>query len=140
GKSALLITIAPAYKFPFGVKLNIDRNIGGPSGGLMFSMGVYDVLTPGSLTDEKTIAGTGEITPDGTVQPIGGIQQKLVAAQDAGAKLFLAPADNCAEALAGHFDPNKMRLVKVTKLSDALDDVHRWAKDHNAPLPRCTRG
>jgi PDZ domain-containing protein len=137
--SAVLITVAPAYKFPFDVKLNIDKNIGGPSGGLMFSMGIYDVLTPGSLTGDHVIAGTGEIDPQGDVQPIGGIQQKLVAAQAAGAKLFLAPADNCAEALEGNFDPHKMRLVKVTKLSDALRDVKAWVKDPATKLPRCTK-
>ena len=137
--SALLVTIAPGYDFPFDVKLNIDKNIGGPSGGLMFSLGIYDVLTPGSLTDGKVIAGTGEIDSEGTVSPIGGIQQKLVAAQAAGAKLFLAPADNCAEALGGNFDPKKMRLVRVEKFSDALEDVQSWVEDPGATLPRCTR-
>ena len=137
--SAVLITVAPTYDFPFQVKLNIDKNIGGPSGGLMFSMAIYDVLTPGSLTGSKVIAGTGEIDPQGDVAPIGGIQQKLVAAQAAGAKLFLSPADNCAEALEGNFDPDKMRLVKVTRLADAIDDVKSWVKDPKADLPRCTK-
>jgi PDZ domain-containing protein len=137
--SAILVTIASGYEFPFDVSLNIDKNIGGPSGGLMFSLGIYDVLTPGSLTGGRVIAGTGEIDPQGRVGPIGGIQQKLVAAQDAGAKLFLAPADNCAEALAGHYDPSKMRLVKVDRLDDALQDVHSWVKDPNTELTRCTK-
>ena len=137
--SAVLISVAPSYNFPFQVKLNIDKNIGGPSGGLMFSMAIYDVLTPGSLTGSKTVAGTGEIDPQGDVAPIGGIQQKLVAAQAAGAKLFLAPADNCAEALEGNFDPHKMRLVKVKKLTDAIADVKAWVKNPQADLPRCTR-
>jgi PDZ domain-containing protein len=137
--SAVLITVAPSYDFPFQVKLNIDKNIGGPSGGLMFSMGIYDTLTPGSLTGTKVIAGTGEIDPQGDVAPIGGIQQKLVAAQAAGAKLFLSPAANCAEALEGNFDPHKMRLVKVTKLADAIDDVKAWVKNPDTALPRCTK-
>jgi PDZ domain-containing protein len=137
--SAVLITVSPSYDFPFQVKLNIDKDIGGPSGGLMFSMAIYDTLTPGSLTGSKVVAGTGEIDPSGTVSPIGGIQQKLVAAQAAGAKLFLAPADNCAEALGGNFDPDKMRLVKVTKLTDAIDDVKAWVKNPKADLPRCTK-
>ncbi len=80
----------------------------------MFATGIYDVLTPGSLTGGKAIAGTGEIDGEGKVGAIGGIQQKLVGAQDDGARLFLVPADNCAEALGGHYDPDKMRLVKVT--------------------------
>jgi PDZ domain-containing protein len=137
--SALLVTITPAFRFPFDVKLNIDKNIGGPSGGLMFSMGIYDVLTPGSLTGGQVIAGTGEIDPQGHVAPIGGIQQKLVGAQDAGAKLFLAPADNCAEALQGNFDSSKMRLVRVTTLSGAINDVRSWVKNPHVALPRCTK-
>ncbi len=137
--SAILVTVAAGYRFPFGVKLNIDKNIGGPSGGLMFSMGIYDVLTPGSLTGGKVIAGTGEIDPQGQVAPIGGIQQKMVAAQDAGAKLFLSPADNCAEALEANYDPKKMRLVKVQRLDTAIADVRAWVKNPSVALPRCTR-
>ncbi|MEO5652005.1 MAG: PDZ domain-containing protein [Marmoricola sp.] len=137
--SAIKVQIAPSYEFPINVDLNISENIGGPSGGLMFALGIYDVLTPGSLTGGKTIAGTGEIDAAGTVGEIGGIQQKLVGAQDDGAKLFLVPAANCADALDGNSDPDKMRLVKVTNLSDAITEVQAWVKDPNAELTRCTR-
>jgi len=138
--SAVRVSIqAAGYRFPFQVQLKLDQNIGGPSAGMMFAMGIYDVLTPGSLTGGKAIAGTGEIDGEGNVSPIGGIQQKLVGAQDDGAKLFLVPADNCAEALGGHYDPDKMRLVRVTKLDDAIKDVQSWVKDPKTSLPRCTR-
>ena len=138
--SAIRVSIqAAGYTFPFKVEVKLDENIGGPSAGMIFSMGIYDVLTPGSLTGGKAIAGTGEIDGEGHVSPIGGIQQKLVGAQSDGAKLFLVPADNCAEALGGHYDPEKMRLVKVTTLDDAVKDVRAWVKDPKAPLPRCTR-
>ena len=137
--SALLVTIAPSFKFPLDVELNIDRNIGGPSGGLLFALGIYDVLTPGSLTHGRAIAGTGEIDAQGKVGPIGGIQQKLVGAQDDGAELFLVPAANCAEAVDGPYDPDKMRLVKVSTLEDALKSVQAWATDPDVELPRCTR-
>jgi Lon-like protease len=138
--SAVRVSIqAAGYRFPFQVQLKLNQNIGGPSAGMMFAMGIYDVLTPGSLTGGKAIAGTGEIDGEGNVSPIGGIQQKLVGAQDDGAKLFLVPADNCAEALGGHYDPDKMRLVKVTKLDDAVKDVQSWVKDPKTSLPRCTR-
>lgn len=138
--SALRVSImAAGYDFPFDVDLRLNENIGGPSAGLMFALGIYDVLTPGSLTGGKAIAGTGEITGEGTVGPIGGIQQKLVGAQDAGARLFLVPADNCAEALDGHYDPEKLRLVKVTTLDEAIDDVEAWVEDPDAELARCTR-
>jgi PDZ domain-containing protein len=137
--SALQVSIAPSYEFPFDINLNLDENIGGPSGGLMFATGIYDVLTPGSLTDGKAIAGTGEIDAQGKVGEIGGIQQKLVGAQDDGARLFLVPAANCAEALGGHYDPKKMRLVKVSTLQEAIADVKAWAKDPDAKLTKCTK-
>jgi PDZ domain-containing protein len=137
--SAVRVSIAPGYEFPFEVKLNLDQNIGGPSGGLMFALGIYDVLTPGSLTDGKVIAGTGEIDAAGKVGEIGGIQQKLVGAQDDGARLFLVPAANCAEALDGHYDPDKMRLVRVDTLQEALGDVQAWVKDPDAKMTRCTK-
>jgi len=138
--SAVRIGVEPCcHEFPFDVDLNLDENIGGPSGGLMFALGIYDVLTPGSLTDGKVIAGTGEIDDQGNVGQIGGIQQKLVGAQSDGARLFLVPAGNCAEALDGHYDPDKMRLVKVTTLEEALEDVKAWVKDPDAKMARCTR-
>src|SRR3954449_10478481 len=138
--SAIRVSIqAAGYRFPFHVAVKLDQNIGGPSAGMMFAMGIYDVLTPGSLTGGKAVAGTGEIDGEGHVSPIGGIQQKLVGAQSDGAKLFLVPAENCAEALGGHYDPDKMRLVKVTSFDDAVKDVQTWVKDPKAPLPRCTR-
>lgn len=137
--SAIRVSIAPGYKFPFEVDLNLADNIGGPSGGLMFATGIYDVLTPGSLTGGKVIAGTGEIDAQGNVGEIGGIQQKLVGAQGDGARLFLVPAGNCAVALGGNYDPDKMRLVKVTTLAEAIKDVKTWVKDPDAKLARCTR-
>lgn len=70
---------------------------------------------------------------------IGGIQQKLVGAQDDGARLFLVPSGNCAEALGGHYDPKKMRLVKVNTLTEALKDVRAWVQDPAARMTRCTR-
>lgn len=138
--SAVRIGIEPCcYEFPFDVDLNLDENIGGPSGGLMFALGIYDVLTPGSLTDGKVIAGTGAIDAEGNVGEIGGIQQKLVGAQSDGARLFLVPEGNCAEALDGHHDPDKMRLVKVTTLEEAIEDVQAWVKDPDAKTARCTK-
>ncbi|HEY6931877.1 MAG TPA: PDZ domain-containing protein [Marmoricola sp.] len=138
-KSAIRVLVAPSYDFPFHVGVHISPNIGGPSAGLMFSLSIYDILTPGSLTHGKVVAGTGEISPDGAVGEIGGIQQKIVGAQHDGAHLFLVPAKNCAEALGAAYDPEKIRLVKVSRFSDALADVKAWAADPQARLPRCTR-
>ncbi len=83
------------------------------------------------------IAGTGTIDVDGNVGPIGGIQQKLSAAQSAGAKLFLAPADNCDEVRGGPYDKDKMRVLKVKTFHDAVTDIEAWRKDHDAKLPAC---
>ena len=136
--SRIGVSIQPDFVFPFKVRIRLPDSVGGPSAGMMFALSIYDVLTPGSLTGGKTIAGSGEITPDGTVGPIGGIGQKLPAAQRDGAKLFLVAADNCAEAVHSHYDADKMRLVKVTKLADAIKDVETWRDDPAAELPRCT--
>jgi PDZ domain-containing protein len=137
-QSKVGVTIAPTYRFPFDVSVHLDDSIGGPSAGLMFALGIYDVLTPGSLTDGKVIAGTGEIDPQGKVGVIGGVQQKIAGAQHDGARLFLVPAGNCAEAVHAHYDPGRMRLVRVATISDALSAVRTWAADPAAALPRCT--
>jgi len=96
---------------------------------LMFSLAIYDKITPGDLTGGAHVAGTGTMDQTGAVGPIGGIQQKIAAARDAGAELFLVPADNCAEALGGNYDPDKMRLVKVSTMEQALGDVQAWVKN-----------
>ena len=102
---------------PFDVKVNV-ADVGGPSAGLMLSLGILDLVGDTDLTGGKFIAGTGTIDPNGTVGPIGGIQLKMIAAHDKGAQLFLVPAGNCPEALADH--PAGMPLAKVATLDDAL--------------------
>lgn len=95
--------------------------VGGPSAGLAFALGVIDKLTPGDLLRGRAVAGTGEITPTGVVGPIGGIGLKMIAAQRDGATVFLVPAANCAEAKATA--PNGLELVKVATLSDAVTSL-----------------
>src|SRR4029450_11881999 len=102
----------------FDVSVNIDSSIGGPSAGLMFSLGIYDTLTPGSLTGGEVVAGTGTIDGSGKVGPIGGIQQKIVGARDAGARLFLVPPDNCQDAAGAPADD--MRLGEGCDMHDAV--------------------
>jgi len=110
----------PGYAFPFSVKINLP-NIGGPSAGMMFALGIVDKLTPRNLTGGRFIAGTGEISPNGTILPIGGIQQKMAGARSAGATIFLAPAANCPDT-AGAV-PSGLRLVKVSTLAGAIRDL-----------------
>jgi PDZ domain-containing protein len=112
-----VIGVTPIDKRAFTVKIGL-QGVGGPSAGLMFALGIVDRLEAANLTGGKTIAGTGEIEADGTVDPIGGIQQKLVGARRAGATTFLVPADNCAEASAAV--PSGLTLVKVTSLAQAI--------------------
>jgi Lon-like protease len=133
----LRVGIAPGvgFDFPFQVSVNISDNIGGPSAGLMMSLAILDTLTPDSMTDGAVIAGTGTITPTGEVGPIGGIQQKIAAARDAGAELFLVPADNCDG--IGGVDPGDMRLAKATTMHGAVETLSDWVADSDATLPTC---
>jgi PDZ domain-containing protein len=112
-----LIGVVVSYKFPFPINISVG-DIGGPSAGLMFALGIIDKLTPLDLTGGKFIAGTGEITAGGQVQPIGGIQQKMVGARDAGATIFLTPAANCPDTKGAV--PAGLRVVKVSTLAQAV--------------------
>ena len=129
------ITPGVGFDFPYDVDVNISDNIGGPSAGLMMSLAIFDTLTPGSMTDGADIAGTGTITPAGAVGPIGGIQQKIAAARDAGAELFLVPADNCDG--IGGVSTGDMRLAKATTMHGAVETLADWVADHDARLPSC---
>jgi PDZ domain-containing protein len=135
GDKRIGITPGVGFDFPFQVSVSISDNIGGPSAGLMMSLAIYDTLTPGSLTGGEAIAGTGTITPAGEVGPIGGIQQKIAAARDAGAELFLVPADNC-DAIGG-VDTGDMRLAKATTMHAAVQTLDDWTADHDTDLPTC---
>ena len=129
------ITFGEGFDLPFPISVTIDPRIGGPSAGLMFSLAIYDTLTPGSLSDGGPVAGTGEIYSDGSVGPIGGIQQKIVGARQAGAELFLVPADNCDDAEGAR--NGDMRLTRVATFDDARDAIEAWGQDHDADLPTC---
>lgn len=100
GAKAPRIGIVPGDTFDLPISIDVQLGrVGGPSAGLMLTLAIIDRMTPGDLTGGHRIAGTGTIDADGTVGPIGGIRQKLIAARDAGAEAFLAPVDNCAEAV-----------------------------------------
>jgi PDZ domain-containing protein len=129
------IQLGLGFIFPFTVSVNIDENIGGPSAGLMFALAIYDTLTPGSLTGGQDVAGTGELDSQGVVGAIGGIQQKVAGAREAGADLFLVPAANCGDALGA--DNGDMRLVRATTFVETLEAVEAWVEDPDADLPSC---
>lgn len=137
GENAVVIGIQPGatYDFPFDVTVNLG-SVGGPSAGMMLALGVYDKLTPGAITGGDHFAGTGTITADGEVGPIGGIRQKMYGADAAGAEWFLAPVANCDE-VVGHI-PSGLEVFAVTTLDDALDTVRTIAYGgDNSSLARC---
>jgi Lon-like protease len=111
------VIVSAQYEFPFEVNIQL-QNVGGPSAGQMFALGIIDKLTKGSLTGDNVIAGTGTISADGTIGAIGGIRQKMWGAVNAGAKYFLAPESNCNE-VVGHV-PNGLAVIPVKNLHDSL--------------------
>ena len=135
GYTVVGVFLQAAFDFPIKVSINAG-DVGGPSAGMMFSLAIYDKLTPGALTGGVTIAGTGTIDGAGTVGPIGGIQQKLVGAKRGGATWFLAPAKNCDE-VVGHI-PEGLQVVKVATFTQAREAVTAIAAKRASSLPRCT--
>jgi PDZ domain-containing protein len=104
-------------RWPIDIRIQLE-NVGGPSAGMMFALGIIDKLTPDSLTGGEVIAGTGTITAVGEVGPIGGIRQKLFGAVRAGATWFLAPSQNCDE-VVGHV-PDGIQVFAVSTLDEAV--------------------
>lgn len=135
GDKRVGISPGPGFTFPIQVNVDIGEGIGGPSAGLMFSLAIFDTLTPGSLTHDAIVAGTGTVDAEGRVGPIGGIQQKIAGARASKAELFMVPADNCAEASA--VDAGDMRLVRVASMHEAVEAITTWVADHDATLPTC---
>jgi PDZ domain-containing protein len=124
------VAVLDAPWAPFSVDFNL-ANVGGPSAGLMFSLAVVDKLTTGDLAGSMFVAGTGTISSEGKVGQIGGITHKMVAAQEAGATVFLVPAKNCFEATSDN--PHGLRLVKVETLNQAVDALHAIQQGGQAP-------
>jgi len=122
------------FEFPLDVRIQL-QNVGGPSAGMMFALGIYDKLTPGELTDGAHIAGTGTIGADGRVGPIGGIVQKMYGAQAAGADWFLAPVANC-RAVVGRI-PAGIEVFAVATLDEAIEAVEAVADGEVSQLARC---
>ena len=131
-KLGIYLSVDPSL--PVTISVNIE-GVGGPSAGMMFSLGIIDRLTPGDMTGGNSIAGTGTMSYDGQVGAIGGIQQKLWGAHRDGAQWFLAPSTNCDE-VVGHV-PDGMRVVSVSTLDEAVSAVHSIADGTGDSLPTC---
>jgi Lon-like protease len=120
GTPRLGITIESAgldYTLPFPVRIVPQKIVGGPSAGLMFTLTLYNALTPDDLTGGRKIAGTGTISLDGTVGPIGGVEQKVAAAESAGAEYFLSPPENYAAAASV---AHRIKVIEVATVEQAV--------------------
>ena len=113
-----MIGILLVDSFPFEIAIE-SGVVGGPSAGLMWAIGLYDLLTPGDLTRGRTIAGTGTIDLDGNVGPIGGITDKVVGARDASADIMLVPREDFDE-LRG-IDTGDLTLIPVSTFDQAVE-------------------
>lgn len=116
---------------PFTVDLGLGNQIGGPSAGLMFALGIMDKVGKVDLTKGMFIAGTGTIDPTGKVGPIGGIALKMIAARAKGATVFLAPSGNCDEVRSA--TPKGLQIVKVDTLHGAVQDLLRLQQKQSVP-------
>ncbi len=138
GKERAIVGIEAGtdHTFPFAIDIKL-ADVGGPSAGLMFALGIVDKLTQGDLTGGTFVAGTGTIDDDGKVGPIGGIEMKTIGARDKGAQYFLTPKDNCAT--AARDVPKGLTLVKVDTIDDAMNALEDIRGRDTADLPKCTQ-
>ncbi|MGH8914701.1 MAG: YlbL family protein [Acidimicrobiia bacterium] len=116
------IVVGELTEPPFPLSIQAG-NVGGPSAGMMLSLAIIDTLSPGEMTKGHIVAGTGTIQYDGTVGAIGGIRQKVVGAEAAGAEYILVPEDNYEAALTA--DRQTIEIVPVATLQDAIDFFDR---------------
>ena len=118
----------PVYDFPFPVSINSDQ-IGGPSAGLAFTLGIINSLAGGDITGGRVVAATGTIRPDGTVGDVGGVKQKTIAVEQAGATVFFVPpSPDGAHAelkLAQQVANGNLKVFEVGSLSDAMAQLGR---------------
>lgn len=134
GRAVMGLALDPQASMPFKVAVSVG-DVGGPSAGMMFTLAIYDEITPGPLTGGQQIAGTGTVDSTGAVGPIGGIPEKVIGARKAGATSFLAPADNCAE-LKGKV-PSGITAYRVATIAEAIKTVKGIADHRTSGLPRC---
>lgn len=134
-KSQIGVSVGIGYDSDVRVTVNLPEQVGGPSAGMMFALSLYDKLTPGALAGGRAVAGTGTIDNDGNVGPIGGIQQKIFGARDAGASVFLAPAGDCSQAAGVHVDG--LTVYKVSTLNDSITVLSQLDAGEPVTVPTC---
>lgn len=138
GSAFIGIGIRTEFDFPFKVEIKL-KETGGPSGGLIFALGIIDKLTAQDLVRSRNIAGTGTISTDGRVGPIGGIAEKIIGAEKAGVQIFFTPVENCSDLvnvdqILKNQGPSGMKIVPVATLSEAVSILN---KPNNSQFPSC---
>ena len=108
--------VSDVHHLPLAIKIN-SLGIGGPSAGLMFAVGIVDLLNKSDIARGRIIAGTGEIGVNGEVKPIGGVEEKVAGAKNAHAQLFLVDRVDSAEACAVR---GNLPVVSVATLAEAI--------------------
>ncbi len=125
---AVGVALAPRVDYVIPRKVRIQSHgIGGPSAGMMFSLEIYDQITGKNLARGRRIAGTGEIMPSGAVTEIGGVGQKVITVEKAGAHIFLCPVGNYLAALAmkRRMGYKHLKIYPVANIQQALRDLQR---------------
>jgi len=120
----LATTVNERFDFPFEIDIKTG-NVGGPSAGLMMALNVYNNLVPNDITNSLIVAGTGTIEIDGSVGPVGGIRQKVIAAKRAGSELILVPTANYEE--ASPFSTDETAIVPVDSFEEALKVIFEYS-------------
>jgi PDZ domain-containing protein len=138
GSAFIGINIQEQFDFPFDVQIKLAET-GGPSGGLIFALGIVEKLTQADLIRSRNIAGTGTITTDGLVGPIGGIAEKIIGAKNDGVDLFFTPINNCQDInnpdqIGVGKGGKSMKIVPVATLAEAIEVLKL---PENAKLPSC---
>lgn len=120
----LATTVNERFDFPFEIDIKTG-NVGGPSAGLMMALNVYNNLIPNDITNSLIVAGTGTIEIDGSVGPVGGIRQKVIAAKRAGSELILVPTANYEE--ASPLSTDDTAIVAVDSFEEALKVISEYS-------------
>lgn len=134
GSALLGVWVDPEFEFPFDVEIQVD-NVGGPSAGTMFALGIVDLLTPEDEANGQVIAGSGTIDLDGQVGAISGVRQKMIGAVRDGAVAFLAPEGNCG-AVVGNV-PASLEVFAIATLSEARAAVEAIGNGDTTGLASC---
>ena len=136
--SQLGVMLYPKAEIPLKIRFHL-QDVGGPSAGTMFALGIVEELTPENIAPSQAVAGTGTIDFSGKVGAISGIAQKMAGARADGAQVFLAPKSNCDE-VRGHV-PDQLRVFAIDTFDQALEVLETLKQGNQAQidkLPSCS--